>query len=105
MARTAFATLLLAAVLAGCGGPMTRSDGVPARVACPPCPSGQVCVDDPRDACDPAVAVCPGTCVTPVFCGGIGGVLCPAGQTCVDDPRDDCVPSHGADCGGLCAPR
>ncbi len=104
MARIGLATSFLAALLAGCGGSMAQSDGLLARLSCPPCPLGLVCVDDPRDACNPAVADCPGICVTPVFCGGIAAIPCPAGQTCVDDPRDDCVPPSGADCSGLCAP-
>ncbi len=102
MARV-LASACLAALLAGCGGSMARTDGL-ARVACPPCPSSSVCVADPRAACLPAPAGCPGTCVIPVFCGGIAGIPCPAGQACVDDPRDDCAPPTGADCGGLCAP-
>jgi hypothetical protein len=103
MPRIVLATLVLAALLAACGGSVRENRG--ALVRCPPCPTGSVCVDDPRDGCDPTVAVCAGVCVTPVFCGGIGGVPCPAGQVCVDDPRDDCAPPHGADCSGLCAPR
>ncbi|HEU4383838.1 MAG TPA: hypothetical protein VFR85_10115 [Anaeromyxobacteraceae bacterium] len=102
MARIALATLL-AALLAACGAPAAMSEGL-ARLRCPPCPSGQVCVVDPRHPCQPGAA-CAAVCVTPVFCGGIAGFPCPAGQTCVDDPRDDCDPrSGGADCGGLCAP-
>ena len=104
MARIALATLFFATLLAGCGGSVAQNHGGLARLSCPPCPSNSVCVDDPRDRCNPAEAVCPGICVKPVFCGGIAAIPCPAGQTCVDDPRDDCVPPSGADCGGLCAP-
>lgn len=70
------------------------------------CRDNQVCVDDPRDACNPATGEdCSGVCVTPVFCGGIAGIPCPTGQACVDDPRDTCEPaSGGRDCSGLCAP-
>ncbi len=103
MTRFALAAFL-AALLVGCGGSVPRTSGL-AGLACPPCPASWVCVDDPRDACDPAVSDCPGLCVRPVFCGGIAGIPCPAGQVCVDDPRDDCAPPSGADCGGLCAPR
>lgn len=104
MAWITLATLFFAALLAGCGGSVAKTNGGLTGLSCPPCPSGQVCVDDPRDACDPVGARCPGVCVTPVFCGGIAAIPCPPGQTCVDDPRDDCAPPHGADCGGLCAP-
>lgn len=104
MARIPLATLLAAALLAACGGPVAQNRGGLAGLSCPPCPTGSVCVDDPRDACHPATAICPGTCVTPVFCGGIAAIPCPPGQVCVDDPRDDCAPPHGADCSGLCAP-
>ncbi len=104
MPRIALVTVFFAALLAGCGGSMAESDGRLARPSCPPCPTGLVCVDDPRDACNSAVADCSGICVITVFCGGIGAIPCPAGQTCVDDPRDDCAPPSGADCGGLCAP-
>ena len=103
MPRIALA-MSLAALLAACGAPAAVSEGV-AHLRCPPCPSGQVCVVDPRHPCQPGLAPCAAVCVTPVFCGGIAGIPCPAGQTCVDDPRDDCNPwSGGADCGGLCAP-
>lgn len=72
------------------------------------CSSGQTCVDDPADSCDPANggADCTGICLnakTAAKCGGIAGLACPAGQTCVDDPTDGCDPANGgADCGGLC---
>ena len=107
MARIAIATSLLAALAAACSGSPVRTDGLEGApcggLAGLQCPPGQVCVDDPRDACSPAVD-CASVCVTPVFCGGIAGIPCPAGRTCVDDPRDDCAPPGGADCGGLCAP-
>ena len=76
-------------------------------LACPPCPSNAVCVEDPRDACDPRSERCPGVCVsTSPQCGGIAALSCPQGMTCVDDPRDDCDPkAGGADCTGLCAPQ
>ena len=90
----------------GCGWEVRWCQGSAcAGVAGLACPAGQVCVDDPRDACVwGAGADCAGVCVTPRFCGGIAGFPCPAGSTCVDDPRDDCAPPSGADCGGLCAP-
>lgn len=103
MARAPLAISCLTALLAACGGSMGRNSWR-AGLACPPCPFAAVCVDDPRDACDPAVTACPGICVVPVSCGGIAGIPCPAGQVCVDDPRDDCAPPNGADCAGLCAP-
>ncbi|KAL2196607.1 hypothetical protein P885DRAFT_69621 [Corynascus similis CBS 632.67] len=64
-----------------------------------------VCIDDPRDGCDPnnGGADCGGICVEEVFCGGFAAVQCPDGKRCVDDPRDDCDPKNGgADCGGIC---
>jgi hypothetical protein len=70
-----------------------------------PCPDGFVCVDDPRDDCDPATggADCIGICVRERMCGGIAGIPCPAGFVCIDDPRDDCDPAAGgADCPGIC---
>jgi hypothetical protein len=88
------------------------------------CPSGQRCVDDPRDGCtygqDPD---CGGVCVTPPsdggttptdggthtdggtpqHCGGLPGLQCASGYVCVDDPTDNCDPAHGgADCIGIC---
>jgi hypothetical protein len=90
----------------GCGWEVRWCDGAAcAGIAGLGCPTGQVCVDDPRDACEWGLgADCAGVCVTPRFCGGIAAIPCPGGQTCVDDPRDDCTPPTGADCGGLCAP-
>lgn len=71
-----------------------------------PCPTGQTCVDDPDDDCDPNAggADCGGVCVEgPGFCGGIAGFPCPEGLECIDDPSDDCDPqAGGADCGGIC---
>ena len=72
------------------------------------CPSGQTCVDNPSDGCDPSAggADCSGECVdvsAATTCGGIAGRGCPMGQYCVDDPTDSCDPSKGgADCGGIC---
>lgn len=71
------------------------------------CSSGQICVDDPRDNCDPANggADCPGICVEDAHLQSCGGLrpACPAGQVCVDDPRDSCYPGHGGlDCPGVC---
>lgn len=72
------------------------------------CPSGQTCVDNPNDSCDPAHggADCSGECVdvsAATACGGIAGRACPTGQVCVDDPTDSCDPNKGgADCGGIC---
>ena len=73
------------------------------------CPTGQACVDDPADDCDPASggADCLGICVVPQgsksSCGGFAGTLCPSGEQCVDDPSDGCDPANGgADCPGIC---
>ncbi|KAH8902135.1 hypothetical protein BR93DRAFT_854725, partial [Coniochaeta sp. PMI_546] len=73
------------------------------RIQQKPCPSGQICIDDPyRSGCGMACDA-PGICVTPVFCGGFAGLRCKDGKKCVEDPRDDCDPkSGGADCGGIC---
>ncbi|KAK2780922.1 hypothetical protein FQN52_002019 [Onygenales sp. PD_12] len=80
-----------------CGGLVSDPDA---------CAEGQVCIDDPRDDCDPnnGGADCGGICVEPVFCGGFAGTACEGeGKQCYDDPRDDCDPNNGgADCGGLC---
>jgi hypothetical protein len=75
-----------------------------------PCPSGQMCVDDPNDTCDPdhGGADCGGICVAEQShaCGGFAGIPCPSGQICADDPNDTCDPNNGgADCGGICVPR
>ncbi|TMB36936.1 MAG: hypothetical protein E6J58_12465 [Deltaproteobacteria bacterium] len=90
-----------AVALLACGGSGQRG------LACPPCPSSMVCVDDPKDACDASSELCAGLCVaTSPQCGGMAGLRCPQGMTCVDDPRDDCDPkAGGADCSGLCAPQ
>jgi hypothetical protein len=78
------------------------------------CPSGQECVDDPSDGCDPkhGGADCNGICKPQApapavtHCGGFAGLQCPSGQECVDDPSDGCDPKHGgADCGGICKPK
>ena len=72
------------------------------------CMSGLVCIDDPRDSCDPlnGGADCGGVCVRDMLCGGFAALLCQAGESCIDDPRDDCDPlKGGADCGGLCLPQ
>ena len=69
-----------------------------------------MCVDDPRDDCDPKKngADCGGICVEPTKrCGGMLGLMCPEGWECVDDPRDECVPGkdegeHGEGCMGVC---
>lgn len=72
-----------------------------------PCPSGQICADDPRDACEPAAggADCGGLCVEPgPVCGNTGGgtsIACPeTRQRCVDDPRDAC--GTGSPCPRVC---
>ncbi|KAF6807126.1 proteinase inhibitor kazal [Colletotrichum sojae] len=69
----------------------------------PPCPEGNICIDDPwRDGCGMACDI-PGICVKPVHCGGFAGIACPQGMWCIDDRRDDCDPLNGgADCIGLC---
>lgn len=72
------------------------------------CSSGKVCVDDPRDSCNPGKGGrdCMGVCVDPsktARCGGIAGLVCKTGQVCVDDPKDSCNPSAGGrDCMGYC---
>lgn len=72
------------------------------------CATGQTCVDDPIDSCDPANGGrdCSGVCVdakTAPKCGGIAGLKCAAGLTCVDNPDDACDPTKGAtDCMGVC---
>jgi hypothetical protein len=73
------------------------------RIQQKPCPSGQICIDDPyKPGCGMACDV-PGICVTPTFCGGFAGLRCKDGRKCVEDPRDDCDPNNGgADCGGIC---
>jgi hypothetical protein len=73
------------------------------RIQQKPCPSGQICVDDPYRAGCGMACDAPGICVTPTFCGGFAGFACKDGRKCVDDPRDDCDPENGgADCGGIC---
>jgi hypothetical protein len=73
-----------------------------------PCGSGEECVDDPSDDCDPqnGGADCGGVCIPEApkqFCGGIAAFECPGAGVCVDDPADDCDPENGgADCGGVC---
>ncbi|MBK7857628.1 MAG: hypothetical protein IPJ65_03160 [Archangiaceae bacterium] len=77
------------------------------------CPSGQTCVDNPRDNCDPAHggADCGGVCITapthntpdagPMHCGGFvaNPQTCPTGYQCVDDPS---TCSMALDCPGIC---
>ena len=71
------------------------------RITPAPCPTGQLCVDDPAKkgcglACDQ-----PGICVKQ--CGGFAGLRCPTDMKCVDRPGDDCDPKNGgADCIGIC---
>ena len=71
-----------------------------------PCPAqSQVCVDDPRDDCDPKKngVNCGGICVEPKKkCGGMLGLMCPEGYECVDDPRDECVPEKWVPGGEIC---
>jgi len=72
------------------------------------CPSGQICVENPNDGCDPAngAADCPGMCIEKKMCGGIAAFPCPTGSECVDDPSDSCDPANGgADCSGMCVPK
>jgi hypothetical protein len=72
-----------------------------------PCRRGQVCVDDPRDNCNPdrGHQDCSGICVPDKFCGGIASFPCDKNEECIDDPRDDCHPATGgADCSGVCRP-
>lgn len=96
------------------------------------CADTQICVDDPRDSCDPrgggadCMGVCrdeicsgrtsrcaPGfhwdqfecNCVENTSCGGFAGFPCAPGKSCIDDARDDCDPANGgADCPGVCVP-
>jgi hypothetical protein len=72
-----------------------------------------VCVDDPTDACDPAVSPnCPGRCYdfwepgeNGVLCGGAAHLGCDPGFVCQDIPCDGCDPEGGGvDCVGACAP-
>ncbi|MFO0564874.1 MAG: hypothetical protein U0263_04380 [Polyangiaceae bacterium] len=73
-----------------------------------PCPTGQICVENPNDGCDPANggADCPGMCIAKKTCGGIANLPCPTGNECVDDPTDSCDPGNGgADCSGVCVPK
>jgi hypothetical protein len=89
------------------------------------CPTGQRCVDNPRDNCDPnsGGADCSGVCVpaapshppadaghdpvdagsAPMSCGGhvANPQMCPSGFKCVDDPNS-C--SMAVDCTGICVP-
>jgi hypothetical protein len=68
-----------------------------------PCPTGQICVDNPyQPGCGMACDM-PGICVKPTVCGGFAGLKCPTGKKCFDDPRDRCDPeAGGADCIGIC---
>lgn len=79
------------------------------------CGTGERCIDDPSDSCDPhsGGADCGGICVpgkgadagTTTFCGGFAGIACPGTLRCIDDPADNCDPTNGgADCGGICVP-
>lgn len=67
------------------------------------CPSGQLCIDDPADKCDPAAGGrdCVGTCVVPTgsLCGGFVAAQCPAAQRCIADPLQ---PPQGADFANIC---
>jgi hypothetical protein len=85
-----------------CPAPTPKTCGGIAGIQCP---SGQICVDNPNDSCDPnnGGADCSGECIVKQFCGGIAGIQCPSGMNCVDDPTDSCDPNNGgADCGGMC---
>jgi hypothetical protein len=107
--RTALASLL-AALLAGCGGPAATSAGL---VSCPPeacgpplgmpnvlCPDGSIggptgrCLLQPQGGCGWEVRWCDGA-----RCGGPDGLGCPPGQVCVEDPRAAC-PAVG--CASVC---
>ena len=59
-----------------------------------PCPAGFVCVDDPRDSCDPATggADCSGIC-QPIDFNPCVAILCIEGTTCCPQ------------CGGICIPN
>jgi hypothetical protein len=108
--RVSWCVVFCGAVAACSGHEPPDSGGFCGGIAGIACPSGQVCVDDPNDSCDPqhGGADCGGVCVdspTPAFCGGIAAIPCPGGQKCVDNPNDDCDPKQGgADCGGICVP-
>jgi hypothetical protein len=85
------------------------------------CDAGQVCVDDPKDACVSGAGGydCPSYCVPKTEaapapsaaparnqCGGIYNWQCDAGQVCVDDPKDACVSGAGGyDCPSYCVPQ
>lgn len=66
------------------------------------CPVGTVCMDDPRDSCEPGSgADCSGICVVPLT--DASPDICPAGFIEVDDETDDCNPDCGdPDCATLC---
>ncbi|KAK3402671.1 hypothetical protein B0T20DRAFT_319373, partial [Sordaria brevicollis] len=94
-------------------GLSTCIDAIPcvasSNFACPA--KNQVCIDDPRDDCDPLKQgeECSGVCVEPhptkKTCGGLLGLMCPDGWRCVDDLGDDCVPGKEGEvlvCGGVC---
>ena len=92
------------------------------------CQKGELCVDDPRDNCDPdkGGADCGGVCVpeptthqapdsgtpaadagssqAPMDCGGHrpNPPMCPSGYVCVDNPK---TCSMAADCPGICVPE
>ncbi len=73
-----------------------------------PCASGEICVDDPSDTCDPdnGGTDCSGVCQPKIGCGGIAGIPCGPNEICVDDPADSCDPNNGgADCGGVCVAK
>jgi len=69
-----------------------------------PCPTGQTCIDDPSDDCDPANggADCGGICI-PETTNPCAAVLCPVGSECVvDGDEASCVPI-GACGSAICA--
>lgn len=75
----------------------------------------EICIDDPRDSCDPKKGGrdCSGICVVnskrPVeekrICATLSGFQCLEGEKCVDDPDNkDCTSGIAADCPGVCVP-
>ncbi|CAO1598806.1 hypothetical protein XANCAGTX0491_002566 [Xanthoria calcicola] len=75
----------------------------------------EICVDDPRDTCDPKKGGrdCGGICVANTkppaeekrICGTLSGIQCRQGEKCVDDVENlDCTAGIAADCPGVCVP-
>ncbi|KAL8784992.1 MAG: hypothetical protein Q9213_003653 [Squamulea squamosa] len=69
----------------------------------------EICVDDPRDTCDPnnGGRDCGGICVVKPpekrLCDSRGLPPCLPGETCVHDPKSGCGAAQ--DCPGVCTPK